>query len=144
MSREHNKALVLALYQTGWNGTDPAAFADLVDEHFRVFLAGDAQAGEGPEVLQTTWRALKQAFPDLRFDLTDVVAEDDKVVAVWELRGTHRGPYFGIPPTGRSVRQCGISVYRVAEDKPVEERTIFDALGMLRQLGALPGPRMPS
>lgn len=144
MSSEKNKALVVALYHTGWNGTDAGTFGHLVDEHFRVFLAGEAQAGEGPEVLQATWRALKQAFPDLRFELTDVLAEGDKVVALWELRGTHQGLYFGIAPTGRSVRQSGISVYRVADGKLVEERTIFDGLGMLRQLGALPGPRTTS
>ena len=70
MSSEDNKALVFALYRTGWNGTDPGAFRQLVDERFRVFLAGEAQSGEGPDLLEATWRALRHAFPDVRFDLT--------------------------------------------------------------------------
>jgi steroid delta-isomerase-like uncharacterized protein len=83
-------------------------------------------------------------FPDLRFTIEDQLAEADKVVTRWTFRGTHQGPFQGIPPTGKQVTITGISIFRVANGKGVEVWTDADYLGMLQQLGVIPTPGQAS
>jgi predicted ester cyclase len=85
----------------------------------------------------TTFRA---AFPDLRITAEDVIAEGDKVVARFTMRGTHRGEFMGIGPTGESISVTGIDIVRVVGGKAVEHWGQTDALGLLQQLGAIPAP----
>lgn len=70
----------------------------------------------------------------------DVVAEGDRVAVRLTARGTHTGPLLGLPPTGKSVSFGGMEVFRVADGLIVESWGQFDALGLLRQLGATPTP----
>jgi steroid delta-isomerase-like uncharacterized protein len=80
------------------------------------------------------------AFPDMQVTLEDLVAEGDRVVARYTMRGTHRGPFLGVPATGREVRIEGIDILRLAGGKVVERLGLADALGLMQQLGAIPGP----
>ncbi len=80
------------------------------------------------------------AFPDLRVTADDVLSEGDKVVCRYTWDGTHRGDFFGVPATSRRVTVSGMSVYRVAGGKIVEEWWLEDLLGLMQQLGAIPAP----
>ena len=80
------------------------------------------------------------AFPDLRVTANAVLSEGDTVVCRYTWDGTHRGDFFGVPATGRRVTVSGISVYRVAGGKIVEEWWLEDLLGLMQQLGAIPAP----
>jgi predicted ester cyclase len=53
-------------------------------------------------------------------------------------RGTHAGAFMGIPPTGKQVTFTGIDLFRIAHGRLAEEWLMFDQLGLLRQLGAVP------
>jgi steroid delta-isomerase-like uncharacterized protein len=79
------------------------------------------------------------AFPDFKFSIDDVVAEGDKVVTRYTLRGTHRGPYYGIPATGKQVAIKGVSIDKIVEGKFVETWDFPDSLGTMIQLGVVPG-----
>jgi steroid delta-isomerase-like uncharacterized protein len=81
---------------------------------------------------------MRAAFPDTRMTIEDEIAEGDKVVIRWTIRGTHKGEYMGIAPTGKEVTVTGISVYRIERGKIVEDWSNNDMLGMLQQLGAIP------
>ena len=78
------------------------------------------------------------AFPDLRFDVEELIAEGDTVVSRWTLSGTHRGTFSGIPPTGRAVRVAGMSLDHLADGVIVSGFDAWDALGLRQQLGAVP------
>jgi steroid delta-isomerase-like uncharacterized protein len=80
------------------------------------------------------------AFPDFRLAIDDTIAEGDKVATRWSFRGTHQGELMGIPATGKQVAASGITIQRVADGKIVEGWTLFDALGMLQQLGEALAP----
>src|SRR5215218_1495608 len=88
----------------------------------------------------------RQAFPDLRVSVEDLVAEGDRVAARLRFRGTHLGELDGIAPTGRRVDCSGIVISRIEEGKIAEDWANFDDLGMMRQLGLIPEPgqRHPS
>ena len=81
------------------------------------------------------WRT---AFPDFRFEVADLIAEGDKVVARVPFTGTHRGQLMDIAPTGRTVRVGEILILRIADGKIAEAWEEYDELEMRRQLGVLP------
>lgn len=82
------------------------------------------------------------AFPDLRVTTEDLIADGDKVVERWTQTQTHTGiAIFGAPAnSGKKVRITGISIYRFQDGKIVEHWAEMDFMGVLQQLGALPGP----
>jgi steroid delta-isomerase-like uncharacterized protein len=92
------------------------------------------------EGLKAFNRMIRAAFPDWHSTPEELVAEGDVVVERWTGRGTHRGEFQGIPPTGEQVEVPGVVFYRIRDGKIVEFRGSFDGLAMLRQLGALPQP----
>ena len=67
-----------------------------------------------------------------------MIAEGDRVVERWTGRGTHRGEFQGISPTGKQVAVPGVVFYRLREGRIIEFRGSFDMLSMLQQLGVAP------
>ena len=80
-----------------------------------------------------------EAFPNLNVTVEDEIAEDDKVVTRWTIRGTHQGEVeeFG-PPTGRQVEIQGITIHRIEDGKIVEEWNSWDNMSLMQQLGLVP------
>jgi steroid delta-isomerase-like uncharacterized protein len=118
---------------------------DLVDQ----LVASDAvnhdpatpaqmRALRGPEVLKRTVSMYREAFPDVRITVDDVIAADDRVVLRWHSEGTHRGDLAGLAPTGAHGSVTGISIDRWKDGKVVEAWAEWDNLGLARQLGAAP------
>lgn len=81
-------------------------------------------------------RYLHDAFADARAELVSVLAEGDKVAVHDRLRGTHRGEFLGISPTGREIDVDFIHIFRLAEGQIVERWGVADTSALLRQLGA--------
>ena len=79
-------------------------------------------------------KAFHGAFPDLRAQVTHAVAEGDMVVGRFEVTGTHRGTFLGMPGSGRKVRYEEIAMVRMAEGKIAEHWSIADALAIMQQL----------
>ena len=80
------------------------------------------------------------AFPDLHLRIEQLIAQDDLVAARLALRGTHRGPFLGVPATGRDVAFESMEVFRLASDKIAEQWVVMNVLGLFQQLGAIPSP----
>jgi predicted ester cyclase len=78
-------------------------------------------------------------MPDLVMAFPEVVAQGDKIVAVWTMTGTQSGPMVmpggTLPPTGRKVNITGLSIDYLKDGKMVKEVVIFNALEMLMQMG---------
>jgi len=68
----------------------------------------------------------------------DLIAEGDHVVARWQGQATQQEAFGAIPVTGKSATWMGISIFRLAHGKVVEEIGEEDALSMLQQLGIMP------
>lgn len=88
------------------------------------------------------FRMLLTAFPDLRMAPEDVIASGDKAVARALVTGTHKGPFAGIPATGKRVEVKLIDIIRFGDDgKAREHWGVVDQFAMMQQLGAIPtGP----
>jgi len=115
---------------------------------FGDLIADDFVEHEETPGLEPTKEGVKQffhmyraAFPDLRMEPQDVVASGDKVVARARATGTNQGEFMGMPATGKSVDVQLIDIIRFGDDGLAREHWgVFDALGMMQQLGAIPAP----
>jgi predicted ester cyclase len=79
------------------------------------------------------------AFEDMRHDIELAFAEGDQVLVRFVLRGTHTGPWFGVPASRRPVAVAAHVVLSVQGGRVREVIGVFDEAGLLRQIGALPG-----
>ena len=78
------------------------------------------------------------AFPNLSCTVEDIIAEGDKVMVRFIVRGTHLGEFRGTPASGKTIEMGGISLERCAAGKMVEGWHCSDTLGMMQQLGMIP------
>jgi len=83
---------------------------------------------------------IRRAFPDYAGTNVEQIAEGEEVANRFVFLGTHLGDFEGVSPTGKRVEFVGHSIDRVVEGKIVESWVEVDMLGVMRQLGAEPGP----
>jgi len=96
---------------------------------------GGAGEARGRAAIRARAAALLTAFPDLRLERLELVIDGERHADRWVLTGTHRGPLFGMPPTGRQVRVEGATFTRLGADGLViEDVHISDVAGLLAQL----------
>jgi steroid delta-isomerase-like uncharacterized protein len=136
---EENKALIRREVEEVFSAQGDL---EVADEIFAPeYVSHDPQSPEdvrGPEGAKEFAMMYRNAFPDVQLSIEDQVAEGDKVVTRWIGRGTHQGELMGVAPTGNQVRVAGMTISRIEEGKIVEEWEIYDTLGMMQQLGAIP------
>ena len=131
-----NKALVRRYVEEVLNNRN----LTLIDELFApTFIDHDSSMPEakGPAGVRRLVAIVHASFPDLHFTIEDIVAEGDKVVYRYTVRGTHQNAFMGIAATGKQISFTGIHIYRVGNGKLQEEWENWDTLGVMRQLGAL-------
>ena len=132
-------ATMMRMYELITAG-DIEGFGDLVSDDF---VEHDETPGLEPtkEGVKQLFRMYRAAFPDLRMEAQDVLVSGDKVVARVRGTGTHQGQFMGMPATGKTVDVQLIDIIRFGDDGLAREHWgVFDALKMMQQLGAIPGP----
>ena len=120
-----------------WTGGDAGAVDALYAAEFVDHNPSPALPS-GREGVKALARDLHAAFAELAFTADVVLAEGEIVARRWTMRGVHRGPFLGVPPTGKPVTMTGIDVLRVRGGRIVEMWHTEDVAGVLGQLGALP------
>lgn len=105
----------------------------LVDDNFVGFdpLVGRYDRAGFPEQV----RGYRTAFPDLKLEIVEIVAEGNIAAYRWKASGTHQGPLGEVQPTGKRVEITGLSISEFRGGKLLRDQTEYDALGMFRQLG---------
>ncbi len=133
---EENKQLLRQTYERWWSAGDLQAVNEMVDPAYIDHSPETNEVSQpGLDGLKELIAKYREGFPDMVETLEDVIAEDDKVVGRFHMRGTHTGPFLGIAPTGRRVEMTGIDVYRIENGRIVEMWYAEDLLGLVRQLG---------
>jgi steroid delta-isomerase-like uncharacterized protein len=138
-STENNKAMDLRFATEVLTDHNLDVLPELVAEDF---VEQNPPPGQGPgrEGLRQFLAQMFEAFPDMSWGVDETVAEGDRVAGWGIWTGTHRGAFMGIPATGRpvSVEYWTMNHYR--DGKVAESRIIMDMLGLMQQLGVIPGP----
>ena len=99
-------------------------------------LPGQRQGREG---LKEVIGMLRTAFPDIHWVVDEMIAEGEKVVTRFTWTGTQQGTFMGIPATGRNVVVKGVVIDRIVGGMMTDSRILMDTIGMMQQLGAMPG-----
>ena len=90
----------------------------------------------GPEEFIDTIKNLRSAFPDLHYEELEIISQDNKVVLVANVTGTHTGNFFFVPPTGNKISYEAVHIHTMGSDgKIIEHRAIRDDLKFMMQLG---------
>ena len=137
MSTEENKALLRRLVDEGLHKKNLGIMDELISPNF---VNHSAPAGIPPtrDGYRQYVEMLLASFPDIYLDIEDLIAEGDKVVVRYTVRGTHQGSFMGLPPSGKQFSFTGIGIQRIVDGKFVERWEQADTLGLLQQLGVIP------
>jgi steroid delta-isomerase-like uncharacterized protein len=140
---EENKALVRQVIDAVWNEGALAAAEGVLAPAFINHSAPPGQPADRSGFLRSA-ASIRTTFPDFRVTVEDLVAEGELVVAHFTARGTHQlaweHPIIGrIASTGKAVQWRGVRLFRLADGTVAATWVYSDSLGLLQQLGALPG-----
>ena len=140
---EENKALVERYWAEVWAPGGEAAVPGVLapDEAHHWGIGGDTVGREG---FRERLRRILEAFPDFTVRVEQLVAEGDHVVSRQVYRATHRGEWLGVAPTDTAVEWTGVNVFRIECGRIAESWGEADHLGLLQQLGGLPGVATPT
>jgi steroid delta-isomerase-like uncharacterized protein len=128
-----HKALVQQFVDEFWNRGDLTAADELMTSEAVIH---EPVTGT-PADLKTVATMIRSAFPDWHSSVEEMLVDGDRVAERWTGRGTHRGEFQGIPPTGNRVAVPGVVFYRITDGKIAEFRGQFDRMSLMQQLGVI-------
>lgn len=116
---DKNKQVVIRFNKEVLEKANRAAFDEIMDKEFINRTA--SSASNGPDGMwHTVTQILHPAFPDLKIEIYDQIAEGDKVTTRKAIFGTHLGELMGIPPTGKKIKVDVIDIVRLRNGKYYE------------------------
>jgi serine phosphatase RsbU (regulator of sigma subunit) len=110
---------------------------EIVDEIFERYISHQPDGStlvRGPQDVKRFQGEYHSAFSDFHITIEDQIAERDKVVSHYTIRGTHQGDFRGMAPTGKEIEIKGVTTFRFSpEGKVVETWDSYDQLSLMRQ-----------
>ncbi len=134
---QRNRALGERYFEEVWNRGDVDALDELLAPDYVNHTPSTPNPTPGPTDLKPIVLAIRGAFPDLHYEIRDIVATDDAVVMRVRMTGTHRGDLFGLPPTGKRISVDQINIERIRGGRIAEHWRVTDELSLMKQLGAV-------
>lgn len=137
MSIEQNKEIGIRIATDGW-GTNPGwekVFDELFATNIVWYFGGWSEPIRGLEATKVVYQGLFQSFPNIHITEKDVLADEDGVMVRTTLKGTHKGEFLGIAPTGCEVNITDMSFFRLSDGKAIEWWYEVNLLGVIKQLG---------
>jgi steroid delta-isomerase-like uncharacterized protein len=136
---EENKAVLRRWFDEVWNNGRAEVIEELFDENGIAHGLSDDPSNpiKGPSGYRPFYKTFREAFPNLKIVIDDMVAEGDKVAARCSVRGKHEGDFMGRAATQAPVEFTGITIVRIENGKIVEAWNNFDFMTMYKQTGHL-------
>ena len=138
MSLEENKAIVRRFFEEVPNKGNLSAIDEFFTEDVVDHYPSSPEQAPGSNGVKQALTMLREAFPDMKITVEDMIAEADKVAIRVTTNGTHQGPIRGIPATGKQIITTSFVIFRIEDTKIAERWALGDRLGMLQQLGIIP------
>ncbi|MEV6394155.1 ester cyclase [Streptomyces sp. NPDC051907] len=131
-----NEALSRRFFYEVAAGGDLAAIDELFAADYRDHdIMKDEESTIGSEVIRSDVTGWRDAF-DFTFTLDKEICQGDDVVTLWSWKGTHKGEFMGLAPTGKECTMTGTTIFRCEDGKIKEGWWHFDAMGLMRQLSS--------
>ena len=138
MSAQRDKAVVERFVEEVMNAGNLDAADEFIDPDHVNHDPTAPEVGRGPEGVKELISMYREAFPDIRFHTGEIFADGEgRVAHRWTFTGTHEGEMMSVEPTGRKVEVSGVEINHVRDGRISASYTVSDALGLMRQLGAL-------
>jgi steroid delta-isomerase-like uncharacterized protein len=135
MGTDDNKELIRRFVQEIFVEGREESVDELVAEDFNSHTF----TGTGRANLKATMQRVHAALDDVGFAIDDLIAEGDRVVARLTASATQIGEFMGLQPSGRSYSVEEIHIFRLRDGRVAEHWHQMDTLGLMKQLGAMPG-----
>ena len=135
-----NRAILREFIERVWNRDELAAVEEFIAPEYTIHSdPGDPWHGRTLDRSGFVHRLVvsKAPFPDLKFDLGEMVAEGDRVAVSWILTGTHTADLGEVPASGNAIRVEGMTIYSFERGLLTGHRQVVDRLAVLQQLGIL-------
>mgnify|MGYP000134032202 CR=1 FL=1 len=136
MTLEANKSIVRRFYEEIVSTGNVDSIETLISPEYTEVLEGKRYS-TGIEGAKAHVLGVRQTYPDLQITIEQQIAEGEWVVSCITARGTHKGWWLGIKPTGESVAFTGVNVDRVVNGRIVEHGGAANMLGPLLEIGAI-------
>lgn len=134
MSVDDHEALLLRYMSEVWDAGDPKAVGRFLAPSYRRHRSPTGEPIDRADQIKRL-EGFREAFPDITIKVEYVITGEDHVAFRSTMRGTHRGDFLGIPPTGRKVTVGLIDVIRIEDGQFVEQWGGPDLFDLLQQLG---------
>ena len=121
-----------------WNAGDLDGYLELYDES--IVLHGYSEEPMAKSEVRGFYQGLFGSLSDMRLEIHQVVEDTNHVAARFILTGRHTGELSGVPATGRTVTQPGMTILRFANGRCIERWSVADFLPVLVQIGAMSPP----
>lgn len=135
--QQQNKTIVQRYFGEVWNQGKLAVLDELLDPAYINHTPSVPNPPVGPEGLKPIVAAIRKAFPDLHYELQDLIVNDSMAVARVIMSGTQTDSLFGLPPTGKKVVVNQINIEKIRQGKIVEHWRVTEELSLMKQLGVV-------
>ncbi|MFD9355905.1 ester cyclase [Streptomyces sp. NPDC060031] len=134
---EHlNTMLVNRMYEDVAMKGDMSVIEEIFAEDYRDHDIGNPEDKVGRAGIREDVEGWRSGF-DFSFKRDAQMAQDDYVTTLWTWTGKHKGEYMGIAPTGKTCTMTGTTVFRCEDGMIKEGWWHYDAMGLMRQMGAM-------
>jgi predicted ester cyclase len=126
-----------------WNAGDLPGYLSLYDDAIRLhgYTPEPMTKQAVTDFYQMIWATMAaEGKPNPKLVFYEVLTDGDLYTCRFAMTGVHKGPFMGVPATGKPYVLPGITIMRFAEDTVLERWSSADMLGVLVQIGALPAP----
>ena len=132
---EKNTRIIQQYFHEVWNKGKLELLDELIAPGYVNHSSSMPDMPPGPEGLKPIVIAMRKAFPDLHYEINDLVVTTDRVVARVIMQGTHQGDFFGLPATNKQVSVSQINIEYINNGKISEHWRLTDELSLMKQLG---------
>ena len=129
---ERNKKVIQNLYEQSMNNRNMELLQDYISDEYT-----NIRGQKGAAAFQGSVTGLINAFPDIHWKIEELIGDSDRVVVRWKWQGTHAGPFQQFMPTGKSVSNDGVGIFKLKDGKVIDIWIETDRLGFLQQVEAL-------
>lgn len=136
------KSILKAFIEQVWNKGNFTEIKNFITPEYEIKSdPGDPWNGQilGYNEFEERVSYSRNAFPDLHFEIKDMIEENGKVVLSWIVTGTHVGDLPQLPASGKQFSVSGLTIYYFQGSKVCGHTQTFDRLGFLSQIGFLGG-----
>jgi len=137
MSIEDNKLLARRYIEEAVGRGDKSVLADLMTADATSFHTRYQSAASAEEGRIQAEKTLRTGLPDLQVAVDELIAEADRVVALWHYTGTHLGEIWDVPATGRRLKVDNITLFRFRDGRIAHTTTLADRMSVAVQIGSV-------